>query len=112
VIALCGCVPIDGGAVELRWTVRRDGRGLSCSRAGIDTVTLLAERDGGESSAFVFDCEAGHGTTNFELAEGRYLFRIEPAGPGAADVAVPNPITAGVREGEVTDLQVLVLRVP
>jgi len=112
-IVLGGCVQIEGGAVELRWAIRdQDGRTRSCERTEIDTVTLVGEDEQGEPSAFVFDCDEGHGTTHFGLAEGSYLFRIEPGGPGAKGVTVPNPIVADVHEGDVTDLQVLVLRTP
>ena len=113
IIWVAGCVSIDGGAVELRWAIRDNaGVSLRCGEAGIETVTLVAEDEDGQLSAFPFDCEEEHGTTNFELHQGRYLFRVDPAGPGAVGVAVPNPIVAGVRDGEVTDLQVLVLRTP
>jgi hypothetical protein len=120
-IATGGCVPIDGGAVELRWTIR-DESGCSrdnndscvndCGQARITRVTLVAELDSGEVRRLDFACDAGYGSSDFALPAGRHLFYIEPGGPGATDAVVPDPISAQVHQGEVTDLQVLVIRIP
>lgn len=116
VFTSAGCVPIDGGAVEFGWLIRDEsGQGLSCEDARIAEVRLNDRDPGGEINAFDFDCDDKHGSTDFVLAEGRHLFTIEAlTAPGrpAASVAVPNPISAQVRTGEVTDLQILVMRLP
>jgi hypothetical protein len=106
--------------VGLGWSIRRgsdtpnqrEGSTMSCDDAGITKVALMDEDPEGEIRTFEFDCEDGHGSTDFVLPGGRHLFWIEPGGTGAEDVEVPNPIAAQVHKGEVTDLQILVIRTP
>jgi len=119
-ITTTGCVPIDGGAVELRWTIHNlvaderheEGERIDCDEAGISTLSLLVDPGSRDGPAYPFDCDDGRGSSDFDIAPGRHLFSIAPAGPRADQATVPDPISAQVREGEVTDLQVLLIRVP
>lgn len=121
-ISATGCVPIDGGAVEVRWTIHKqeadpqqqieEGDRIGCDTADITTVSLLVDPGSAEGPTFEFDCDDGRGSSEFDISPGRHLFDIAPGGPGADVATVPGPISAVVREGEVTDLQVLLIRVP
>ncbi len=101
-----GCVQIDGGAVELSWSIRNfDGEAASCDLRTADGSTDFADiadiricwepvaEDGEFSGACDptlntrFDCRSAHGVTGFEIAPGDTALWIEPL----CEVMGPRP---------------------
>lgn len=126
-LPLAGCIQVDGGAVELSWTVRRADRqeDVECAR-GTDImkdVWLCARactviKDGacvGEETCPVraFPCDRFHGSTKFEITAGRKELWIEVkcAGGATANVVVPEPILRDIADAEVTELNALLISV-
>jgi hypothetical protein len=130
-VALAGCVPVDGGAVELSWTVRSLGDPYGCVRevAGrvvdrIGDISLCARActvivDGqcvGDAVCPVrsWPCERLMGATRFEIVAGRKELWIEVGCPDGtpANVVVPEPVVRDIADGEVTQLNALLITVP
>jgi hypothetical protein len=132
-VGLAACVPVDGGAVELAWSVRdSSGRSASCARSStspaftddLATVSLCARActviaDGecvGEETCPIasWDCERGRGTTRFEVTAGRKELWIEVACADGtpADVLLPEPVVREIADGEVTQLNAILITVP
>ena len=123
-MAAQGCVDVRGGAVELSWTIRtEEGGSCSCARAEIDRIELLAtpcdllESDGTcvgspqHRNAWTWSCQESHGTTLFDIPEGRWGFKIEAFTMNdlPAEAAVPPPIVRDVVTGEVAMLDALLI---
>lgn len=132
-IALClvtagatGCVEVEGGAVELSWSLRSfAGESIqACRDARIEEVRLCwtpLEADGGEVSGGCrppnlesFACEAENGVTGFEIPPGRTSLEIQPVCAGGRPAErgtydVPPPIVRRVREGKVVTLNALLI---
>jgi hypothetical protein len=127
---LAGCVEIDGGAIELSWTLRTfDGAAVpdSCmdesGRRIVEDVRLCwASVAEGESpptacpsdTRATFRCPSVHGVTGFEVAEGPTAIWIEPvctSGEPAASGSfqVPAPIVRDVVDGKVVTLNSLLV---
>lgn len=122
-----GCVEIDGGAVELSWSLRTFGGAAveSCGEAAIQDIRLCWEplEDGATTTEGAvcragqrrrFSCSDSSGVTGFVLDPGRTAFWIEPvcddgeaADPGT--YAVPPPIVRTVQEGKIISLTSLLL---
>lgn len=108
------CVDVNGGAVELSWSIRSaDGQALTCDSSEIARVRLTAASVD-ETGERVFDdwpCDPPHGTTLFNIREGRYSLTIEPlcADRSIADATVPPPIVRDIVEGEVAQLNALLI---
>lgn len=130
-VSLAACVPVDGGAVELSWSVRdSSGRSASCSRTSqafsdaLGSVGLCARactvvREGecvGEVSCPIasWDCERGRGTTRFEVTAGRKELWIEVTCRDGtpANVLLPESIVRNIADGEVTQLNAVLITVP
>jgi hypothetical protein len=112
---LAGCVDVNGGAVELRWEIRRsEGEGFSCAQAQVARVRLVAAPIGG-GTAFTQDwsCNDYGGTTAFDIPPGRYALSIAPvcgSDAGAPPAArVPDPITRDITNGNVAELNTLLI---
>jgi hypothetical protein len=122
VLVANGCVPIDGGAVEVRWTIQTlsaaprldldEGDRMTCDEAAIETVTLRIDSGDAAGSSVRFACDDHLGSSDFDVAPGQHLFTLEAGGPRGEEAVFPDPIAAEVREGEVTDLQVVLIRMP
>lgn len=114
--------------MELSWTVRRaDGtEAIACAR-GTDVITEVALcaracaviGDGaciGEVTCPVraWPCQRLRGSTLFEIVAGRKELWIEVrcASGERADVVVPEPIVRDVADGEVTQLNAVLITVP
>jgi hypothetical protein len=133
-MAAQGCVDVRGGAVELSWTIRtEEGGSCSCARAEIDRIELLGTRcdhllsggicgapcpnnpdmicPAGPERLITWTCEEGHGTTVFDIPEGRWAFEIEAVTMNglSAQAAVPEPIVRDVVTGEVAMLDALLI---
>jgi hypothetical protein len=122
-----GCVDIDGGAVELSWSLRTFGGSAveSCSEAAIRDIRLCWEplADGATTTEGAvcragqrrrFSCAESSGVTGFDLDPGATAFWIEPvcddgaaADPGTYEV--PPPIVRTVQEGKIISLTSLLL---
>ncbi len=122
-----GCVEIDGGAVELSWSLRTFGGSAveSCTEAAIQDIRLCWEplADGATTTEGAvcragqrrrFSCSESSGVTGFDLDPGATAFWIEPvcddgdaADPGTYEV--PPPIVRTVQEGKIISLTSLLL---
>lgn len=130
-VGLAACVPVDGGAVELAWSVRdSSGRSASCTRTttsfsdALGSVALCARActviaDGncvGEVTCPVqtWSCERGRGTTRFEVTAGRKELWIEVTCRDGtpANVVLPEPVVREIADGEVTQLNAILITVP
>jgi hypothetical protein len=118
------CVAIDGGAVEVSWSIRSfDGEATTCSGAEIRDVRVCWDPlgDGAPTGETCradhrrrFPCTDESGVTGFELQPGVTAFWIEPvcmdgdpADPGTYQV--PPPIVRTVEEGKIVSLDSLLL---
>jgi len=126
------CVPVDGGAVELAWEVRsrgpygcvREEGGTVVDRIGdvslcVRSCTVVSNGECvGDTTCPVrsWACEGLRGTTRFEIVAGRKELWIEVTCPDAtkspANVVVPEPIVRDIADGEVTQLNALLIVVP
>jgi hypothetical protein len=123
-----GCVAVNGGAVELAWTVRRlDASPADCVTQGIVSVslcvqgcasaspgTVCADEGAPQCPYKVFDCTRLRGATDFAVAPGRKKLWITAtcANGAAAEVTVPEPVLRDVSNGDVTELNALLISVP
>ena len=127
-VGLAGCPKIEGGAVEVAWVLRHsDNTAGRCddsrmpSQYHIDrirlkvtpeddpTIDLCAGLD--PPSTCEFACEAGGGTSAFDIPEGTYYFDLVPLTADgsvipASVVALPAPLRRTIVEGDITDLGV------
>ena len=126
-----GCVEIDGGAVEVPWTVfAADGRGAindcSCTEPAITSIRLkLTPADPAApptdpcatAASCRFACDRKTGATSFMIPPGAYLMSIEPEGADGAPldagvVMVPAPMVRQVARGAPTELDALEVVAP
>lgn len=113
-----GCVEINGGAVEVPWTVfAADGRGAinncECAEPAIAYVRLrLTAPDGSDpcatASSCRFECPRKTGATPFMIPPGTYLMSVEPEGADGAPLSglfrIPTPMSRQVVRGAPTEL--------
>jgi hypothetical protein len=115
-----GCVEIDGGAVELSWSLRTfEGEPVdACGDARIDEIRINwrpMEQPSAAPMAFRdFPCEDSTGVTGFGIAPGQQLFWAEPicADGALADEGTfesPAPILRRVDAGAVVTLNSLLI---
>ena len=106
------CTDVSGGAVELSWRLRpTSGAGTSqpfidCTSGfpltGPVTGIRLDWDVAGTQSFAVFDCNAGHGVTRFDLPPGNALLSVSPicaggpAAPGTYTAPAPEQRTVNV----------------
>lgn len=112
-----GCVPVEGGAVELSWKLRPASSELpdkfvDCNSGlpGTNPVTRIrlswdvAGQEGSES----WRCDDNHGVTGFDLPEGSALLWIAPecaAGPASPlTYTAPAPEQRRVISGDTVSL--------
>lgn len=127
-ILACGsslsCVDVEGGAVELAWTLRTfDGSTrVSCAEARIAEVRVCWQPldESVTAPACVagqyraFPCEAERGVSRFEIPPGSTQFWVEPVCEDGAPAAertfqVPRPIGRQVQDGKVAALDALLI---
>lgn len=128
IVVLCalaapGCVQIEGGAVELSWSIRDfDDNKVECGAADIESIRICWQAVSAgtplECRLFhSFDCLASRGVSEFEIDEGETAFFVQPrCNVGGTelvpigDYEVPSPIVREVAVGKVVTLnQLLVL---
>jgi hypothetical protein len=130
--ALGACVDVNGGAVELSWSIRTvEGTQSDCGsdNANIGSVSLCVRScdvqvagicmhmtDTGPVDDTVcpestWSCSRLHGDTHFDIAPGpKELWITAGCDDGsAARVTVPESIVRDVVEGEVTELNALLI---
>jgi hypothetical protein len=120
--ALAGCVDISGGAVELSWGITkpngdivRDCAGVGLAKVRLEGYAAPGPCGGpGTSPAFLAEwpCSEFHGSTEFNIAEGRYCMFITPVCANVADTpsaSVPSPIVRQITLGEVAQLNALLI---
>jgi hypothetical protein len=123
-LGLIGCVDIDGGALELSWSIRDfDGAARSCGDVDFDEVRLCWESVGDSvvtqecalrdaTRHAVFPCLDAHGVTRFVVDPGPTAIWIEPLcgdGAVATDYVVPAAIVRDVSRGEIAILNALLV---
>jgi hypothetical protein len=123
VASSAACVEVNGGAVELSWSLRSFGgtRIEECDDVRIESIRLAwkAAPDGGSGTSLepddweTFPCEDSRGITEFSIPAGRQMFWILPLCPGGTsptgDYEVPPPIVRTVTEGTVITLDALLV---
>jgi hypothetical protein len=112
------CSTVDGGAVELSWRLKPNS-GAGTSQPFIDCDSKLEgtgpvtgirlDWESDRGSAFeVFDCDAGHGITRFEVPPGIALLTVSPVcASGPADTTTytaPAPDERAVTVGNTVSL--------
>ncbi len=117
------CVQVDGGAVELSWTLRTfEGNANTCLKSGVEMVRVCwipLDVDGGSGLQVCrrgqfreFPCDSSRGVTRFELPPGRNMLFLEPVCAGgvvAQNFQVPAPIVRDVEKGGVVTLDQLLI---
>ncbi|MBT8491984.1 MAG: hypothetical protein KJO07_02895 [Deltaproteobacteria bacterium] len=122
ILGCFSCVDVNGGAVELSWSLRTpDGDPNDCTGADIDRVRLCwAPADDGQTvrvceGSRTFDCQDERGFSRFEIDEGETAFWIEPlcartqVVPDPATYEVPPPLVRVVSPGQVVILNALLI---
>lgn len=122
-LASVGCVQIEGGAVELSWSIRdfEDDK-VECGDADIESIRICWQAVSSGSPLecrlfHSFDCLASRGVSEFEIDEGETAFFVQPRCNvdgvelvPVGDYQVPAPIVRTVKKGKVVTLnQLLVL---
>ena len=124
--AVSGCIEIDGGAVELSWSLRDfDGDAVeSCADARVEEVEVCWQPALGSTPSVdigcrpgqraVFPCSEENGVSGFEIAPGPTAFWAHPIcrdGEQAAEdtYQVPPPIVRTVEEGRIVTLNSLLI---
>ena len=115
-VTLAGCVDVNGGAVELRWEIRKtDGTKTTCTDARVAWVRLVAAPTSGTTPITrSWLCDDYQAATAFDLPPGRYALSIESvcrgddAGP-VANERVPEPIIRDITSGNVAELNTLLI---
>jgi hypothetical protein len=113
---LAGCVDVNGGAVELKWEIRKqEGTSASCGAMELARVGLVGtpvEGSSGEAFDFEWPCSDLQAATDFVVTPGRYAIQIEARCDGAGKIAVANTPSAIVRDvsnGNVVELNTLLI---
>ena len=122
--AASACIEIDGGAVELSWSLRSfDGdRVGSCSKALVEDVRVCWQPVSGvgtvdDSMCDVsqsFPCGEENGVSGFEIDPGLTAFWALPicrdgAPPEEGTYQVPPPIVRTVEDGKIVTLNSLLI---
>jgi hypothetical protein len=115
------CVDVNGGAVELSWSIRTDtGMETNCENAGITQVALCVRQCDMSACtgpticpAATWECDRLRGATLFDIAPGRTELTIRAdCRAGTANVVLPPPLVRDIVFGDVTQLNALLITVP
>lgn len=113
-----GCVSVDGGAIELSWSLRTtNGDVTDCATANVNEMRLFWSVEGADEGSARYDtfpCDPPRAATRFEVPPGTasiWLVPICEDGTPAADdtYEAPAPIVRSVIDGEVVTLNALLL---
>lgn len=122
-VASAACIEIDGGAVELSWSLRSfDGdRVGSCSKALIEDVRVCWQPVSGVGTvdstcdaSQSFPCGEENGVSGFEIDPGSTAFWVLPICRDGAPAEegtyqVPPPIVRTVEDGKIVTLNSLLI---
>lgn len=107
------CVDVNGGAVELSWTIQdTQGERRDCGDGPLGVIRLQGQGPGGVMwISDDVDCEKNRLATSFQIDPGRWTFWLDPRCTSgmAADVNVPDPITRDIVDGQVAQLNALLI---
>lgn len=124
------CVEVNGGAVELSWSLRDfdgeraeechndnpdDGPVVDVDRIRLAWKAVVADDESATDpdGTVTFPCEDGRGITDFSIPPGRHMLWIEPVcaqgAPPSGRYQVPPPIVRTIGEGTVTTLDALLI---
>lgn len=115
------CVDVNGGAVELSWSIRTPaGEPNNCVDAKIEKVRVCwAPSDGASArvcqGSRTFLCTDLRGFSSFEIDSGPTAFWLEPlcevtqVVPDPATYEVPPPLIRSVSDGQVVTLNSLLI---
>ena len=129
-VLAANCVSIEGGAIEAIWDLRnaegdRPPLDTFCQEAQIASIyfelTPVNNSNANdpclEDSRCRFDCQAGGGITPFFIPEDDYAISLKVVSTSGASLSVsdgitsPPPIVRHVKNGEITDLNINVIKV-
>jgi len=122
-LAVHGCTPIEGGAVEVSWDLRTfGGLDIRCDQANVAEVRLWWEvertsDEGGTTLRFdVFPCNDERGVTGFDLPAGTASLWLSPVCEGEVvpmdgTYRSPAPIVRTITEGDVITLDTQILEI-
>lgn len=125
-LSAAGCIEIDGGAVELSWSLRDfDGDAVDeCADARIDEVEICWQPAVGDTPSVdvacrpgqrqSFPCSEENGVSGFQIDPGSTAFWAHPicdTGDAASEdtFQAPAPIVRTVEEGQIVTLNSLLL---
>jgi hypothetical protein len=111
-LAVHGCTPIEGGAVEVSWDLRTfAGNDIPCEDAGVLEMRLWWRVVGDDTTQRFdqFSCDDERGVTGFDLPAGTASLWLVPVCDGDAEPAegtyrAPAPIVRTITEGDVITL--------
>ena len=111
--------------MELAWQIRNpNGDSPTCSSQNIASVALwvqpcptdsaICPGDPPSAPAAIFPCDRYHGSTDFNVAPGaeKLFITVVCTNGNVPNVIVPEPIVRDVTEGDVTQLNALLISVP
>lgn len=130
IAAAVACQDVRGGAVEVSWVLRTQGRAVSgcgCSDpliaqvrielVGVAPATVAGSAPCADRPACTFACDRRTGATPLDIPPGQYLVSLAALGPGGEDltrggaggarVGVPAPILRDVVWGQATQVGAL-----
>ncbi|MES1171866.1 MAG: hypothetical protein ABUL77_01405 [Bacteroidota bacterium] len=124
-LAGAGCVSIDGGAVEVAWSIfAPDGRAINdcgCTDPAVASLrlNLVSDPDGASQpcaglAACRFACDRKIGATPFIIPPGQYLISLvavdqEGADIPATSVLTPPPQSRSIVRGQPTELEAFMI---
>jgi hypothetical protein len=121
-----GCIEIEGGAVELSWSLRDfDGDAVdACSDARVEQVEVCWQPTGGDTPSIDIACRPGqresfpcseeNGVSGFTIEPGPTAFWAHPicetGEPATEDTfQAPAPIVRTVEDGQIVTLNSLLI---
>ena len=117
--AVASCTDVNGGAIDLSWTVRTTvGATVTCETAQIQEIRLWWQgtAPGSVANSEAWPCSQVHGVTGFSVDSGPTLLWVEPdCTPGMVAAAqtyeTPAPVERDVVTDQVVSLNDVVIQV-
>jgi len=113
-LAVHGCAPVDGGAVEVSWDLRgTDGQDRDCEEADVKGIKLYWDGPDGASND-EFPCGDARGVTGFQVGTGANRMWLVPVCAdmdATAGFRSPPEIVRTITDGEVITLTTQIIDV-